>query len=514
MRLLIFLLLLSVNVFAQTQIGANQIKKGGTLLGNVNNALDCDTTNDIATKYDLTQVGGSGTVTSFSSGNLSPLFSTSVANASTTPALSFSLAAANANLVFATPNGSAGQGSYRALTSTDIPDLSSLYTITSLTLTINGLTQDLSANRTWTITATECEPDAITFTAQTGVNFNTVTTSNAVILNGGDSCVWSFVVRGGGSPQLQVNSESWATSGLARDGDTIKTRLTSANTSLTAVVCTLYTNTRSSTFSVTTDELEFLDVYGTNAAAAYSLRRLRVAYAGSAIRVRRSSDNAEQNIGFNAGHNLDTAALLTFVGANSAFIVTWYDQTTNARDAVQATTGNQPRIMNAGVIDRILGKPTILGGLNSNTNLKATFTLNQPANVFSVWNAVAVPGTVMAFDGTNASETALELKTGGGVHGEVYGGAYLTQTYPVTVGTPLLTSILFNGVSSNVYKNGASYATGNAGAVNPGGVTLFNYAGFGFGASVNISEYIVYSADKAADLSDINTNINTYYSIY
>jgi hypothetical protein len=35
-----------------------------------------------------------------------------------------------------------------------------------------------------------------------------------------------------------------------------------------------------------------------NAAAVYSLRKLRTAYGGSAIRVRRSSDNAEANIGF------------------------------------------------------------------------------------------------------------------------------------------------------------------------------------------------------------------------
>ena len=42
-----------------------------------------------------------------------------------------------------------------------------------------------------------------------------------------------------------------------------------------------------------------LDTYP-NAAAAYSVRKLRTAYTGSAIRVRRSSDNAEQNIGFTA----------------------------------------------------------------------------------------------------------------------------------------------------------------------------------------------------------------------
>jgi len=50
-----------------------------------------------------------------------------------------------------------------------------------------------------------------------------------------------------------------------------------------------------------------------NAAAAYSLRKLRAAYSGSAVRVRRSSDNTEQDIGFTTQGELDTASLLSFV---------------------------------------------------------------------------------------------------------------------------------------------------------------------------------------------------------
>jgi len=59
-----------------------------------------------------------------------------------------------------------------------------------------------------------------------------------------------------------------------------------------------------------------LDLYS-GAAAAYSLRKLRNAYAGSAIRVRRSSDNTAQDIGFDANGNLDTASMLSFVGSNN-----------------------------------------------------------------------------------------------------------------------------------------------------------------------------------------------------
>lgn len=57
-----------------------------------------------------------------------------------------------------------------------------------------------------------------------------------------------------------------------------------------------------------------LDTYP-NASVAYSLRKLRSDYTGSAIRVRRSVDNAEQDIAFVA-NELDTTTMLDFVGYN------------------------------------------------------------------------------------------------------------------------------------------------------------------------------------------------------
>jgi hypothetical protein len=56
--------------------------------------------------------GGSGTVTSFSAGTLSPLFTTSVATATTTPALSFALTNAAGSSWFGNASGSTGAPSY------------------------------------------------------------------------------------------------------------------------------------------------------------------------------------------------------------------------------------------------------------------------------------------------------------------------------------------------------------------------------------------------------------------
>jgi hypothetical protein len=69
---------------------------------------------------------------------------------------------------------------------------------------------------------------------------------------------------------------------------------------------------------VLTQQVSYLlDTYS-GAAAAYSLRKLNGSYTGSAIRVRRSSDNAETNIGFDSNGNLDTSSMLSFVGYDNS----------------------------------------------------------------------------------------------------------------------------------------------------------------------------------------------------
>ena len=65
-----------------------------------------------------------------------------------------------------------------------------------------------------------------------------------------------------------------------------------------------------------------LDLYP-SAAAAYSLRKIRNGYTGSAIQVRRESDDATQNIAFDLLGELDTSTLLNFVGWN---LFAWSEQ--------------------------------------------------------------------------------------------------------------------------------------------------------------------------------------------
>ena len=97
-----------------------------------------------------------------------------------------------------------------------------------------------------------------------------------------------------------------------------------------------------------------LDLYP-NAAAAYSLRKLRAAYSGSAVWVRKevSSVSSETDIGFLADGSLDTVSLLAFASdadSGDVFVVRWYDQSTNGNNATQGTAAAQPQIVSSGAV--------------------------------------------------------------------------------------------------------------------------------------------------------------------
>lgn len=83
---------------------------------------------------------------------------------------------------------------------------------------------------------------------------------------------------------------------------------------------------------------------------AYSFRKLRTAYTGNAIRIRRASDNAELNIGFlgfvpGLGAPWDEAAAVAHCAATTCFGRTWYDQSGLGKDIGNATPANQPQLI-------------------------------------------------------------------------------------------------------------------------------------------------------------------------
>ena len=270
-------------------------------------------------------------------------------------------------------------------------------------------------------------------------------------------------------------------------------------------------------------ETNMMDYYGflfldriTDAQAAFSLRKLRAAYSGSAIRVRRSSDNAEQDIGFTSG-DLDTTSLATFVGANSGYVTTWYDQSGNGYDASNASASVQPKIVDAGSLITSGGKAAIEFAPSSGANGVRLFTgsfgaISQPVTTFAVAETTdATDSTKVILDGASnpfflARDSTYEI------------GAGSTLGNSVTdIVAPRLWYGLYNGVSSELGYNDVSTTTGNAGTNALDGLSIGNirsliapnYAWVG-----TIQEVILYPSNKSSDRTTANGLINAYYGIY
>jgi hypothetical protein len=102
-----------------------------------------------------------------------------------------------------------------------------------------------------------------------------------------------------------------------------------------------------------------LDNISKSATVAYSVRKLSKTYHGFCLRVRRGSDNALLDIGFDTNGELDTSTMLSFVGSANGFVAVWYDQSGNLNNLTQVTQIYQPKIINSGVLITSNGKPFI-----------------------------------------------------------------------------------------------------------------------------------------------------------
>jgi hypothetical protein len=197
------------------------------------------------------------------------------------------------------------------------------------------------------------------------------------------------------------------------------------------------------------------------AEAAYSTRRLRTAYTGPLMRVRRSSDNAEQDIGSTYAGELNTTALAAFCGADSCFVRTWHDQSGNTRHVNQANGSEQARIVNAGTIDTKGGKPAPLFISGSGTfYTNATPTQNIMGNT-PAFMAVVSPNFYSQYMAVlywrGASEQGL-LASAHNTWSYMWNGTASTWDWsggPVfTAGSLQTIGVQINAGAGTFYKNG------------------------------------------------------------
>jgi hypothetical protein len=265
-----------------------------------------------------------------------------------------------------------------------------------------------------------------------------------------------------------------------------------------------------------------LDLYP-DAAAAYSLRKLRTDYTGPAIEARKTVGGVTsiQDIGFVNGE-LDTTSLLSFAEGGDVFVAKRYDQSGNGYDLEQVSQSAQPKIVNAGALYTFNGKPYFLtDGVDDvmRTTTNPIFGTDSRSLFFVQKTNVA--GVTGRFN--------LAADTG------VAGRAWLitpeigARTVSTTWVSSTPTSITSPSLISNIYTSGNLHSgnsmwldgvpvvrtSGNDGTID----TIDNNMTEGGNSTANfyngyISESIIYKSDQSANREAIEDNINTHYTIY
>ena len=297
-----------------------------------------------------------------------------------------------------------------------------------------------------------------------------------------------------------------------------------------------------------------LDLYP-SAAAAYSLRKLRTAYTGSAVRVRASTSGAEGDVSFDVNNTISASSTVTVTavgtsglsigqqvtfstfwnagGSNqNVFVTIWYDQSGNARNAAQTTQASQPQIVSSGVVVLENGKPAISSNatkgfktsvinFSSFTNMSfftiqktqsntLQFLFESSVNYNNVTGSIIATQEILKYN--IAKKTSIIGDTG-----------YVLNSYTPIVDTRNLINIYLNNLSSllysemyvnNVIRSETNEITGVNTNFSNQILSLFSRNGSSFGVIGSYQEFVFYGFDQFSNQSAINTNINTHYAIY
>jgi hypothetical protein len=251
-----------------------------------------------------------------------------------------------------------------------------------------------------------------------------------------------------------------------------------------------------------------LDLYP-NAEMAYSLRKLRAAYTGAAVRIRRSSDNAETDIGFLANGNFNSAAAVAFCGAGNGFVTTWYDQSGNSKDWLQPTAANQPQIVNAGASILVNGKPSILfDGVNDGFDAVNPLLINDILSCFSILKTSS--SGLQYCDSTTFNKWFFILQSGSSSTAISDRFSIATVAKNQNIITPTTRNNYYTEFGNNTQN--LTYLRGNIIIANWANFSYMNQVGFALGG--NSQEVIIYKSNKDSERLAISNLINQYYGTY
>lgn len=258
------------------------------------------------------------------------------------------------------------------------------------------------------------------------------------------------------------------------------------------------------------------------AAYAYSFRKVSTdnVYpdASPCLRVERDSDNTRQDIGFIDNGSgvlvLDTASMLTFVGAGEGRIAVLYDQSGNGKNQTQVTYANMPIIVSGGAVevDPNNSLPAAnFDGVDDVLNMAGTYSHNLEFYDYAVFSRKAAGFNSVCIGSGAATPVVFNWKPTNDIE---YGinGTFNLATADTTTGDFLITVIRDSGADVRGWLNSVALATSNvpASAQNVDRLGESNgdyHEGF-------FQEAIGLIGDREADRVLIENYVNGFYSIY
>jgi len=252
-----------------------------------------------------------------------------------------------------------------------------------------------------------------------------------------------------------------------------------------------------------------LDLYP-SASRAYSVRRLSSTYTGFCMKVRRVSDNQDIDVGFD-GENLDTGSINTFIGSGTGKVITWYDQSGNGQDAT-ATLSSAPIIRSGGTTETIgtrvaMDGSTCVMGFTVISNLQRYCSLvvgkrGASGDRLIGFSSDSTPNPLLAHWSDNNFYFQWE---------DYYVNSSATNT---SAAHEVLIGSTTSATTAVIDRNGASISLASpvAFAVGTNCNQIMKYGGQN--GTTKYQEVILWESEQNSSFAGIQSNINTYYSIY
>ena len=217
-------------------------------------------------------------------------------------------------------------------------------------------------------------------------------------------------------------------------------------------------------------------------------------------------------IGFTEGDAPSNFTVSNFKVLGSGFVETWYDQSGNGEDAVQETSGNQPKIVSAGAL--------VADGIDFDGS---NDRLNMPNDLIASINSASA-FLVAKSAATSSSRIALALSHStsnfrfyvGALLSSKFNFGYKDTALKIELGAADTNKHLFTSIagSSNVeaFLDGTSKGTVSSvdgkSTLTSGGIGSINSGNFWSGT---IEEVIVYNTEQSANRVALETNIQAQY---